>query len=144
MKKQSEDLRKKRSERSLGSCNSNSKLTEIEVIAILEKYDEKESLPDVGKISGNNRALTYSHIFSMIYAKKYNVNILVNNAGFALPNSFEKTPMEDEERFLRVLSTSVISLTKWKQKILKVKPVCPKCRQDGRSWRQDGAKMAPR
>jgi short-subunit dehydrogenase len=29
-----------------------------------------------------------------------------------LPRSFEKTPMEDEERFLRVLSTSVISLTK--------------------------------
>ena len=75
LKNQSEDLRKKRSERSLGSCNSNSKLTEIEVIAILEKYDEKESLPGVGKISRNNRVVSYSHIFSMIYAEKYNVNI---------------------------------------------------------------------
>ena len=51
-------------------------------------------------------------IYDYCKSKKYNVNVLVNNAGFALPNSFEKTPMEDEERFLRVLSTSVISLTK--------------------------------
>ena len=49
-------------------------------------------------------------IYNYCKSKKYNVNILVNNAGFALPNSFEKTPMEDEERFLRVLSNSVISL----------------------------------
>ena len=75
LKNQSEDLRKKRSERSLGSCNSNSKLTEIEVIAILKKYDEKKPLPGVGKISGNNRVVSYSHIFSMIYSEKYNVNI---------------------------------------------------------------------
>jgi len=51
-------------------------------------------------------------IYDYCKSKKYNINVLVNNAGFALPNSFEKTPMEDEERFLRVLSTSVISLTK--------------------------------
>ena len=51
-------------------------------------------------------------IYDYCNSKKYNINILVNNAGFALPDSFEKTPMEDEERFLRVLSTSVISLTK--------------------------------
>jgi short-subunit dehydrogenase len=51
-------------------------------------------------------------IYDYCKSKKYNINVLVNNAGFALPDSFEKTPMEDEERFLRVLSTSVISLTK--------------------------------
>ena len=51
-------------------------------------------------------------IYDYCKSKKYTINVLVNNAGFALPRSFEKTPMEDEERFLRVLSTSVISLTK--------------------------------
>ena len=51
-------------------------------------------------------------IYDYCNSKKYNINILVNNAGFALPDSFEKTPMEDEENFLRVLSTAVISLTK--------------------------------
>tara|TARA_A100001388_G_scaffold277480_1_gene268897 strand:+ start:1796 stop:2593 length:798 start_codon:yes stop_codon:yes gene_type:complete len=51
-------------------------------------------------------------IYNYCKSKNYVINILVNNAGFALPNSFEKTPMKDEERFLRVLSTSVISLTK--------------------------------
>ena len=44
--------------------------------------------------------------------KKYYINILVNNAGFALPNAFHKNSMEDEEKCLRVLGTSVIALTK--------------------------------
>ena len=40
------------------------------------------------------------------------VTILINNAGYALPTPFHKTPMEDEEKFLRVLGISVIALTK--------------------------------
>ena len=44
--------------------------------------------------------------------KGYFINILINNAGYALPNFFHNTPIEEEEKFLRVLSTSVISLTK--------------------------------
>ena len=49
---------------------------------------------------------------SLQVKKKYDVDILVNNAGYALPNAFHKNTMEDEEKCLRVLGTSVIALTK--------------------------------
>jgi short-subunit dehydrogenase len=51
-------------------------------------------------------------IFNYCDQNGYFINILINNAGYALPNFFDKTPMVDEEKFLRVLSISVISLTK--------------------------------
>ena len=51
-------------------------------------------------------------IYQFTSQKKYNVSILVNNAGYALPNAFHENSMEDEERCLRVLGTSVIALTK--------------------------------
>ena len=51
-------------------------------------------------------------IYNFCKKKGYFINILINNAGYALPNFFHNTPMEEEEKFLRVLSTSVISLTK--------------------------------
>lgn len=51
-------------------------------------------------------------IYDYCEEKGYFINVLVNNAGYALPDHFHKTPMEDEENFLRVLSTAVISLTK--------------------------------
>ena len=41
--------------------------------------------------------------------KEYQIEILVNNAGFAIPGSFDQTPMEEEERFIRVLGIAVIS-----------------------------------
>ena len=52
------------------------------------------------------------NIFNFCESKKYHVDILVNNAGYALPNSFEKNTVEEEEKCIRVLGTSVISLTK--------------------------------
>lgn len=51
-------------------------------------------------------------IFNFCESKKYQVNVLINNAGYALPNSFEENSVEDEEKCIRVLGTSVISLTK--------------------------------
>jgi short-subunit dehydrogenase len=51
-------------------------------------------------------------IFNYCDQNGYFINILINNAGYALPNFFDKTPMVDEEKFLRVLSISVITLTK--------------------------------
>ena len=51
-------------------------------------------------------------IFNFCKQRRYFINILINNAGYALPNFFHNTPIEEEEKFLRVLSTSVISLTK--------------------------------
>ena len=51
-------------------------------------------------------------IYQFTSQKKYDVDILVNNAGYALPNAFHKNTMEDEEKCLRVLGTSVIALTK--------------------------------
>ena len=40
------------------------------------------------------------------------IELLVNNAGYALPTAFHQTPMEAEEKFLRVLGISVVALTK--------------------------------
>ena len=51
-------------------------------------------------------------IFKFCKSKNYNVTVLVNNAGFANPDKFHRTLMEDEERFIRVLGISVIALTK--------------------------------
>ena len=51
-------------------------------------------------------------IYEFTSQKKYKVDILVNNAGYALPNAFHENSMEDEEKCLRVLGTSVIALTK--------------------------------
>lgn len=51
-------------------------------------------------------------IYDFTSQKKYDVDILVNNAGYALSNAFHKNTMEDEEKCLRVLGTSVIALTK--------------------------------
>ena len=51
-------------------------------------------------------------IFKFCKLNKYNVSVLVNNAGFANPDKFHRTSMEDEERFIRVLGISVIALTK--------------------------------
>ena len=52
------------------------------------------------------------NIFNFCESKNYHVGILVNNAGYALPNSFEKNTVEEEEKCIRVLGTAVISLTK--------------------------------
>ena len=51
-------------------------------------------------------------IYRFTSQKKYDIDILVNNAGYALPNAFHKNSMEDEEKCLRVLGTSVVALTK--------------------------------
>ena len=51
-------------------------------------------------------------IYNYCKGKGYFVHLLVNNAGYALPKPFHETPMEDEEKFLRVLGISVIALTK--------------------------------
>lgn len=51
-------------------------------------------------------------IFEFCKNKGYFISLLVNNAGYALPHAFHKTPMEAEEKFLRVLGISVVALTK--------------------------------
>jgi len=51
-------------------------------------------------------------IYNFCNEKNLIVDILINNAGYALPNQFHKTPMQDEEDCLRVLGISVIALTK--------------------------------
>ena len=51
-------------------------------------------------------------IYDFCKIKGYQVEILVNNAGFAIPTSFDQTPMDEEERFIRVLGIAVISLCK--------------------------------
>jgi short-subunit dehydrogenase len=51
-------------------------------------------------------------IYDFCHKKGYFISLLVNNAGYALPDTFHKTSMEAEEKFLRVLGVSVIALTK--------------------------------
>ena len=51
-------------------------------------------------------------LYNFCESNDYQIDILINNAGYALPDLFHISPMEDEEKFLRVLSTSVIALTK--------------------------------
>ena len=53
-----------------------------------------------------------NQIYDFCVKNNYNVEILVNNAGYAIPSTFTETSMEDEENFLRVLGISVIALTK--------------------------------
>jgi hypothetical protein len=53
-----------------------------------------------------------SHIYKTTQERGYNIEILINNAGYGIASPFHVTSLEDEERFIRVLATSVISLTK--------------------------------
>ena len=61
---------------------------------------------DLTKISAPNE------IYDFTKSNNYNIDVLVNNAGYALPKAFHENSMEDEEKCLRVLGTSVIALTK--------------------------------
>ena len=51
-------------------------------------------------------------LYAFCKQKGYQVDLLVNNAGYAIPSAFENTTMEDEEKFIRVLGISVIALCK--------------------------------
>ena len=51
-------------------------------------------------------------IYEFCESKNYDINLLVNNAGYGIKTAFHNTSVEDEENFIRVLGTSVIMLTK--------------------------------
>jgi short-subunit dehydrogenase len=51
-------------------------------------------------------------IYDYCKNQAYFIELLVNNAGYALSTPFHQTPMEAEEKFLRVLGISVVALTK--------------------------------
>ena len=51
-------------------------------------------------------------IFEFCESKNYQVDLLINNAGYGIKTSFHETSIEIEEDFIRVLGTSVIMLTK--------------------------------
>jgi short-subunit dehydrogenase len=75
---------------------------------ISEKYKVKVDYiaADLSDIDAPER------IFNYCEENDYEVDVLVNNAGYGIPTSFHETSMEDEEDFIRVLATSVIALTK--------------------------------
>ena len=59
-------------------------------------------------------------IFEFCESKNYQIDFLVNNAGYGIKTSFHETDIDVEEDFIRVLGTSVIMLTKlFLQKMLK-------------------------
>jgi short-subunit dehydrogenase len=51
-------------------------------------------------------------IYEFCESKNYDINLLVNNAGYGIKTAFHNTSIEDEENFIRVLGTSVVMLTK--------------------------------
>ena len=51
-------------------------------------------------------------IYEFCESKNYDINLLVNNAGYGIKTAFHNTSVQDEENFIRVLGTSVIMLTK--------------------------------
>ena len=51
-------------------------------------------------------------IFEYCNSKNYFVETLINNAGYGVSTPFHESSMEDEEKCIRVLSISVIALTK--------------------------------
>ena len=75
---------------------------------ISEKYKVKVDFiaSDLGDADAPNK------IFNYCEDNNYEVDILVNNAGYGIPTSFHETPMEEEEKFIRVLGISVIAMTK--------------------------------
>lgn len=75
---------------------------------ISEKYKVKVDYiaADLSDIDAPER------IFNYCEENDYEVDVLVNNAGYGIPTSFHKTSMEEEEKFIRVLGISVIAMTK--------------------------------
>lgn len=77
-------------------------------IKISKKYNVK-----VDYISGDlSLKETPNKIFEYCDLKKYDINILINNAGYGIVAPLHESDMEDEEKCIRVLSISVIALTK--------------------------------
>ena len=75
---------------------------------ISEKYEVKVDYiaADLSDIDAPER------IFNYCEENGYEVEVLVNNAGYGIPTSFHETSMEEEEKFIRVLGISVIAMTK--------------------------------
>ena len=75
---------------------------------ISEKYKVKVDYiaADLSDIDAPER------IFNYCEENDYEVDVLVNNAGYGIPTSFHETSMEEEEKFIRVLAISVIAMTK--------------------------------
>ena len=75
---------------------------------ISEKYKVKVDYiaADLSDIDAPERMFNYCE------ENDYEVDVLVNNAGYGIPTSFHKTSMEEEEKFIRVLGISVIAMTK--------------------------------
>ena len=75
---------------------------------IVDKFGVKVS--SISKDLSNENAP--KEIYDFCSSNNLNVSILVNNAGYGIKTSFHETSIEDEEKFIRVLGTSVIMLTK--------------------------------
>ena len=75
---------------------------------ISEKYKVKVDYiaADLSDIDAPERMFNYCE------ENDYEVDVLVNNAGYGIPTSFHETSMEEEEKFIRVLGISVIAMTK--------------------------------
>lgn len=76
---------------------------------ISEKYKVKVDYlaADLSDIDAPERMFNYCE------ENDYEVDVLVNNAGYGIPTSFHETSMEEEEKFIRVLGISVIAMTKF-------------------------------
>ena len=66
----------------------------------------------LGYVGDVSNAADIETIFKQVTDDFGRVDVLVNNAGYAIPSTFDSTSMEDEEKFIRVLGISVIALSK--------------------------------
>ncbi len=65
------ELKEIRSKNSIGENNPKSKLSEKQVIEIIELYLQKPEIESVGKIQKNGRSISYEWGFSMEFSEKY-------------------------------------------------------------------------
>ena len=86
--------------------------TEERAVAAISKIKEETPDADLKWIELDLADLSSIKAAAENVNKEPALDILINNAGYALPNAFHKNSMEDEEKCLRVLGTSVIALTK--------------------------------
>ena len=85
----------------------------LERLNNLSKEISNQHDVDVQVISADlSKESAVYEIYDCCSKNGFYVDMIVNNAGYGIPTQFHETPIEEEEKFLRVLGTSVISLTK--------------------------------
>ena len=85
---------------------------EIKLKELSEMISEKHKIKVDFICSDLSKAESPQMIYNFCSSNNYQIDCLVNNAGYGIPTAFHVTSMEDEEDFIRVLGIAVIALSK--------------------------------